>query len=332
MISTRRVATKLTSNKPIHLMRLCLPLACLILSGPFLTAAVPATKEVPPAPVPAAVGNATGNGTGSATTPSPASPATEKPAEEKAAAKEEKTSWVGELTNRGLLKYMFDGGEFMWPILVCGILAMAVILERWRSLKMLNTNNDALRQSVLDDLTHDRSEQALERCDRERGPVAAILANGLRKYIVLRRLGYDAGRIEQQVVQSMEKYGVHVVAAMERHLPILAIVSSVAPMIGFLGTVAGMIVSFDDIVRLDQSGGGTNIVTAAAAGIKIALLTTCFGLIVGIPAFSAYNYFTSVINGFVLEVEETASELMEAVTLQLTLQKAETEPTPSRDP
>ncbi len=259
------------------------------------------------------------NATGNASAPAPTPPAPEKT--EAPPAAEEKSSWVNDLARRGLLKYMFDGGEFMWPILGCGILAMAVIIERWRSLKMLNADSEALRQAVLDDLTNDRAEQALERCDRERGPVAAILANGLRKYIVLKRLGYDAGRIEEQVVNSMEKYGVHVVAAMERHLPILAIVSSVAPMIGFLGTVAGMIVSFDDIVLLDQGGGGTNIVTAAAAGIRIALLTTCLGLIVGIPAFSAYNYFTSVINGFVLEVEETASELVEAVSLQLTLQK-----------
>ena len=62
-----------------------------------------------------------------------------------------------------------------------------------------------------------------------------------------------------------------------------------------------------------------NVVQAAAGGIRIALLTTCFGLIVGIPAFIAYNYFPSVINSYVLDVEESASELMEAVTLQVSL-------------
>ena len=101
------------------------------------------------------------------------------------------------------------------------------------------------------------------------------------------------------------------------HLPILATVSSAAPMLGFLGTVSGMINSFDDIVRLM---GDTNIVEAAASGISEALLTTCFGLIVGIPAFVAYNYFTSVINRFVLDVEESATELIETVTLQIALE------------
>ena len=225
---------------------------------------------------------------------------------------------LSEFLDSGAIGLLIDGGFFMWPILIMAILALAVIIERWRSLKMLDTDNDALRQAVLDDLTNDRIEDALARCDRERGPVAAILANGLRKYLVLNRLNYDPARLEEQVVKSMESYGVHIVAALERHLPVLAIVSSVAPMLGFLGTVQGMIVAFRNIVAMDQSGGG-NIIQAAASGIEVALLTTCFGLIVGIPAFMAFNYFSSVINNFVLEVGESAAELMEAVTLQLTL-------------
>ena len=231
-------------------------------------------------------------------------------------------SWFNKLKETGPIGLLITGGWFMLPILLLAILALAVIIERWRSLKMLNTDNEALRQAVLDDLTNDRPDDALARCDKERGPVAAVLANGMRKYIVLRKLGYDAGRLEEQVVKSMESYGVHIVAALERHLPVLAIISSVAPMLGFLGTVAGMIESFNDIVQNVDSGTSKNIVTDAAEGIRVALLTTCFGLMVGIPAFMAFNYFSSVINNFVLEVEESATQLMEAVTLQLTLDKA----------
>jgi biopolymer transport protein ExbB len=116
----------------------------------------------------------------------------------------------------------------------------------------------------------------------------------------------------------MDDYSVHVVAALERHLAVLATVSSVAPMLGFLGTVSGMINSFDEIVA---KMGEMNIVEAAAGGISEALLTTCFGLIVGIPAFMAFNYFTSVINRFVLDVEESATELIEGVTLQMALER-----------
>ena len=231
-------------------------------------------------------------------------------------------SAIADFLDSGAIGFLIDGGFFMWPMLIMAIMALAVIIERWRSLKMIDTDNESLRRAVLDDLTNDRIEDALARCDKERGPVAAVLANGLRKYLVLSRLNYDPARLEEQVVKSMESYVVHIVAAWERHLPILAIVSSVAPMLGFLGTVQGMIVAFHNIVEMDKSGGG-NIFQAAAAGIEVALLTTCFGLIVGFPAFMAFIYFSSVINGFVLEVEESAAELMEAVTLQLTLTRGD---------
>ena len=237
-------------------------------------------------------------------------------------------SWIGELLESGPIGLLIKGGWFMVPILLLAILALGVIIERWRSLKMLGTDNESLRQAVLDDLTNDQVEEALARCERQRGPVAAVIANGLRKYFVLKKLNYDPGRLEEQVVKSMEGYGVHIVAALERHLSVLAIVSSVAPMLGFLGTVAGMIESFDQIVKMDKGEieGATSIVAAAADGISVALLTTCFGLMVGIPAFMAFNYFSSVINTFVLEVEESSTELMEAVTLQLTLNEAAKQP------
>ena len=230
---------------------------------------------------------------------------------------------ISQFFDSGALGLLIDGGFFMWPILILGIIAIAVIIERYRSLKMLNNNDEDLRQQVLDLLTKDKVEEAMNLCDSQRGPVAAVLSNGLRKYLVLRRLGYDPAKIETQVIQSMESYSVHIVAALERHLPILATISSVAPMVGFLGTVQGMIVSFANIV---ETMGEVNIVAAAASGIMVALLTTCFGLIVGIPAFLGFNYFSSIINRFVLEVESTSTELVEVITLQLTLaQSAEGE-------
>lgn len=218
----------------------------------------------------------------------------------------------------GALGLLLQGGIFMWPILFLGILAVGVIIERWRSLKILETRADRLRGEVIADLSEGQIDDAIQTCDNARGPVAAVLGNGLRKYLVLDELGYEPQRIEEQVTKSMEAYGVHVVAALERHLPLLATVSSVAPMLGFLGTVQGMIVSFANIV---ETMGKVNIVEAAASGIQTALLTTCFGLIVGIPAYMAFNYFMSVINSFVLEVEQSSAELIEAVSLQLTLNK-----------
>ncbi|REJ87413.1 MAG: MotA/TolQ/ExbB proton channel family protein [Planctomycetota bacterium] len=224
------------------------------------------------------------------------------------------------ILDSGALGLMRQGGLFMWPILIMGVIAAGVMIERFRSLKMLRTDSSRLRREVLELLQQDRVEEALQLCDREQGPVAAILSAGLRKFLVLDRLDYDPAKIEEQVVKSMDDYGVHVTAALEKHLPILATVSSAAPTLGFLGTVAGMITSFRDIVA---QMGETNIVEAAADGISVALLTTAFGLIVGLPAFVAFNYFSGVINAFVLEVEESATELIEAVTLQMALEKRE---------
>jgi len=218
----------------------------------------------------------------------------------------------------GALKILIDGGVFMWPILILLILAIAVIIERYRSLKLLDTDAESLREEVIALLSEDKVEESLELCDAARGPVPAVLSNGLRKYLVLRRLNYDPAQMEQQVIKSMENYGVNIVAALERHLPILATIASVAPMLGFLGTVQGMIVAFGDI---EANIGTQNIVQAAASGIRVALLTTAFGLVVGIPAYMAFNYFTGIINDFVLQVESSAAELIEVVTLRLTLDR-----------
>ena len=242
---------------------------------------------------------------------SKASAGADEGTEESATADEESLSGFFDSGVIGLLR---EGGLFMWPILLMGVLAMGVILERYRSLKMVSADSASIRGRVQQLLQKDRVEEALELCASEQGPVAAVLSSGLRKYYVLRRLDYDSSRIDEQVVKAMDDYSVHIVAALERHLAVLATVSSAAPMLGFLGTVQGMIVAFQDIVA---KMGETNIVAAAASGIQVSLLTTCFGLIVGIPAFIAFNYFTSVINRFVLDVEESATELIESVTLQM---------------
>lgn len=265
--------------------------------------------------------SATGTAAAAAATPTATASATAEQAVEAAV---QAAPWYAELLDSGAMHYLIAGGFFMWPILLLGILAFGVIIERYRSLKMLSTDTEKLRRGVLDLLQADQVEEALARCDAEQGPVPAILAAGLRKLVVLRRLNYDPAKVEEQVVKAMDDYGVHVTAALERHLPILATISSVAPMLGFLGTVQGMVISFQDIV---DKMGETNIVEAAASGIMTALLTTVLGLVVGIPAFTAFNYFSSVINRFVLDVEESATELIEAVTLQEVIDRQAAEAT-----
>ncbi len=230
----------------------------------------------------------------------------------------EATAWY----RAGILHYLFPDdwiiGVVMWILLVMGILVLGVVLERYRLLVMLPTDDKALRARVLDCLRSDRVEDALELCYRTQGPIAAVLAVGIRKFAMLRRLDHDPARIEEQVVKAMDDYSTHIFAALERHLPILGTVSSVAPMIGSVGTIAGMMVLFDGIVK---KIGQVSLIEAASNGIQGKLVTTLFGLVVGICSFVAYNYFTTVINGYVLHVEESASELMEGVTMNLAFQQ-----------
>lgn len=220
--------------------------------------------------------------------------------------------------NSGAMWFMYQGGFFMWPILFMAIIALGVTIERYRSLKMLTTESQELRAEVLKLLNADKVEEALNLCNRSQGPVPAILAVGLRRFLILRRLKYDAARIEEQVVKAMDDYGIHIVAALERHLPILGTIANVAPMVGSVGTVVGMVILFQDIAA---KVGTVNIVVAAASGIRVKLLVTVWGLIVGIPCYVAFHYFTTVINNYVLHVEETATQLIEAVTLRIALQE-----------
>lgn len=221
--------------------------------------------------------------------------------------------------NSGAMEYMIQGGPFMWPILFMAVLAFAVVIERFRSLWLLRTNAETLRNQVIDLIHQDKVEEAIDLCLRSRGPAPAILAVGLHRYELARRLGYDAARIEEQVDKAMEEYGAHITAVLERHMPVLATVANVAPMVGSIGTVAGMIVLFRGIVNMPESA---RLMKVAAEGIQMKLLVTLFGLMVGVPAYVFYTYFNGVINRMVLDAEETASKLIEALTVRMAPAKA----------
>jgi biopolymer transport protein ExbB len=215
--------------------------------------------------------------------------------------------------------YMLDGGIFMWPILLLAILATGVVIERFRTLRLIAIDAQDLRTQVLELLHHDKIEEAIALCARSHGPVPAILAVGIHRYKLLRKLNYDPAKIEEQVVKAMEDYSPHISAALDKNLSILSTVASVAPMLGSLGTVVGMVIMFQGITEMKA---GENIIKVAAAGIKLKLIVTVWGLMVGIPAYMFFNYFTSVVNQHVLEAEETASQLVEALVLQLAPQQS----------
>jgi biopolymer transport protein ExbB len=226
----------------------------------------------------------------------------------------------------GAMGYMMDGGPFMWPILLLAVIATGVIIERFRSLRLIAIDTDALRRQVLDLLHEDKVEEAVALCSRAQGPVPAILTVGIHRYKLLRKLNYDPAKIEEQVVKAMEDYSSHITAALEKNLSILSTVATVAPMLGSLGTVVGMVLMFEGIATM---GRENDIIQVAAAGIKVKLIVTVWGLMIGIPAYMFFNYFTSVVNQHVLEAEETASQLVEALILQLAPGEADRPPSGS---
>ncbi len=195
-----------------------------------------------------------------------------------------------------LLKYYLDGGLVMHIISFCSILAVAAIIYKiivfWRS--SIDTNEFISRVRAA--LLKGNVQQAIKICEEYRGPVAAIVKAGLLKY----------GSPREEIEKTIENAAIHEVAYLERFLMLLATVTNIAPLIGFFGTVVGMIMSFDIIAQ-----HGLNNPGLVAKGISVALLTTAYGLIVAFVTQPFYNYFTSRVAAFTREIETSANILFE---------------------
>lgn len=212
----------------------------------------------------------------------------------------------------GLIGWYYDGGAFMIPLFICQVIAIGVIIERWIAFRSIRIDAAAFRAKVKGLLAADQVDEAIAYCDATPGPVPATLAVGLRKFKLLTALGKPADQIEAEVSKAIDDYGPHLVAVLERHLPLLATIAALGPLFGFLGTVQGMVVAFADI---EAAVGTGSIVKLAAAGIKVALYTTILGLLIGILAQWGYNAFSNRINAWILTVEESASELVQNLAL-----------------
>jgi biopolymer transport protein ExbB len=196
-----------------------------------------------------------------------------------------------------LLKYYLDGGWVMHPLLIISVVALYFILERFWILYHWKIDTNDLIQQIRDGLLKKRDVQGcIQVCEQFRGPVAAIVKSGLLKY----------GAPREEVEKTIENSAIHEMARLERGLGVLATASNVAPLIGFFGTVVGMIESFDVLAT-----AGLNNPGLVARGISVALITTAGGLTIAIPVQLAYNYFTVKIAGYVREMETSANVLIE---------------------
>ncbi len=207
-----------------------------------------------------------------------------------------------------MLELLLQGTIFLWIIFFCSILAVGIALERWQTMRQADVDSDALITAVEESIAEGDLDGAIAQCEETGGPVAETLAVGLRKLRFLEGVGKSPDEIEKGVVQAMEEHGGHVVNFLERNLTALATVASMAPILGMLGTVVGMIMAFGSIHKSGNLSG-----EAVAGGISEALLCTAGGLIVAAIATCAFNYFTTRVTRFVLQIQAAGTEMLEAL-------------------
>ncbi|MGQ9558895.1 MAG: MotA/TolQ/ExbB proton channel family protein [Candidatus Oleimicrobiaceae bacterium] len=197
-----------------------------------------------------------------------------------------------------MVELYLRGGVFMWPILALLVFGLAISLERLWTLSRASVKTRKFLGQIRDALKTGGVKQALELCEKTRGPVAAIFHAGLLR----------ADRGLDQVEKAIVNAGSIEMAFLERGLVWLATVVSVAPMLGFLGTVWGMVTAFDAIAKANDISP-----TIVADGISQALLTTVFGLIVAIIMQAAHNFFVSRIDRLVIDMEESSVDFIDAL-------------------
>lgn len=195
---------------------------------------------------------------------------------------------------------MEQGGILMWPIFVCSLIALAIVLEKFVSLRRADIDTREFMDTMRQVLRQNRTQEAVEICDETDAPVARIMKAGILKH----------DRPKEDIREAIEDAGRFEIPRLERYLSGLATCATVAPMLGLLGTVQGMIKAFAKIQNMRGQVNPSDL----AEGIGNALLTTAAGLAVAIPVVIFYNYFLSRVEGMIVEMEASSSELIDLLT------------------
>jgi biopolymer transport protein ExbB len=208
-----------------------------------------------------------------------------------------------DLWKMSLWQLFFAGGPVMWPILLASVFAFAIILDKFWHLYKIRIDTQDFLSRIVEKMKRHEVKEALQICDNTNSPVAKILKAGILKY----------DRPRQQIVEAIEDASLYEIPKLEKNLPMLATIGHIAPLLGLLGTVTGMIRCFQ-IVQMKATVSNPVFPGDLAGGIWEALLTTVAGLVVAIPAYISYNYLANRINHFVLEMEKASTELVNSLT------------------
>ena len=195
-----------------------------------------------------------------------------------------------------MVHYFLEGGAFMWPILLTLIFGLAFVIERAYSLMMSAVDSEVFFDTVSQSIKDNGPESAVQVCSETEGPVAAIFHAGLTKI----------NRGLEEVEKAIQNAGAIEMAFLEKNMIWLNAVITIAPMLGFTGTVVGMIAAFDAIKAANDISPAV-----VAGGISQALLTTAFGLVVAMIIQTFQNVFVARIDKLVLDMEEQSIKIMD---------------------
>ena len=206
---------------------------------------------------------------------------------------------MGGIWEMNAWELMAAGGPIMIPILICSFFALGIVIEKLVYFSSIRTDAADLKKNIFELLKNNNIKEAVQLCDQHRSPVAKILRAGLIKY----------GSSRENIKESIEGVSLMEIPKLESRLSALGTIAHISPLLGLLGTVIGLTSCFHIIhVR----AASLNPVTPGdlAGSIMEALLTTVAGLMVAIPAFVTYNYFVNRIDHYILEMERSATELV----------------------
>ncbi|MFH1479320.1 MAG: MotA/TolQ/ExbB proton channel family protein [Candidatus Omnitrophota bacterium] len=198
---------------------------------------------------------------------------------------------------------ILKGGPVMYPIIFCSILAFAIAIERFYYLYKAKINTVEFMNNLEITIKRNRIVEAIKICDKTSGPIARIIKAGVLKH----------DRSRQEIREAIEDAGHQEVPRLEKHLSLMATIAHVSPLLGLLGTVTGMVRTFQII---QEKSASFNPVSPGdlAGGIWEALLTTVAGLIVAIPTVVVYNYLVNKVEEFVLDMERSATDVINILT------------------
>ena len=201
--------------------------------------------------------------------------------------------------NESLWSMFTMGGPLMWVLLALSILAIYLIGRKWWMIKNASRIDPHFMQDIRDYMNEGKTQSAVTLCRKYDNPVARMIETGIHRM----------GRPMADIQSAIENIGNVEVARLEKGLPLLATIAGGAPMIGFLGTVMGMVQAF-----FNMSKAGANIdITLLSGGIYTAMLTTVGGLIVGIIAYFGYNWLTGKVSDLVYKMESSTMEFIDIV-------------------